>query len=41
MEKIFNFNIFKFSFKFASSIYDGKITLEDAKKDRYKMLKQP
>ena len=38
--KIFNFNIFKPSFKFASSIYDGKITLEEAKKDQYKMLKQ-
>ena len=31
--KIFNFNIFKLSFKF-------KITLEEAKKDQYKMLKQ-
>ena len=32
--KIFNFNIFKFFFKFASSIYDGKITLEKVKKDQ-------
>ena len=37
---ILNFNTFKLSFKFASSIYDGKITLEQAKKDQYKMLKQ-
>ena len=32
--KIFNFNTFKPSLKFASSIYDGKITLEEAKKDK-------
>ena len=32
--KIFNFNIFKLLFKFDSSIYDGKITLEEAKKDQ-------
>ena len=37
---IFNLNIFKLSFKFASSIYDGKITLEKAKKDQYQMFKQ-
>ena len=38
--KIFNFNIFKLSSKFASSIYDGKITLKEAKKDQLQMLKQ-
>ena len=38
--KIFNFNTFKLSFKFASSIYDRKITLEEAKMDQNKMLKQ-
>ena len=39
--KFFNCNTFKLSFKFASSIYDGKITLEEARKDQYnKMLKQ-
>ena len=31
--KMFNFNTFKTSFKFASIIYNGKITLEEAKKD--------
>ena len=31
--KFFNFNTFKPSFKFTSSIYNGKITLEEAKKD--------
>ena len=36
---IFNFNIFKLSFKFTSSIYDGKITLEKTKKDQYQMFK--
>ena len=39
-EKIFNFNIFKLSFKFASSIYDDKITLKEAKQDQYKMSNQ-
>ena len=38
--KIFNFNTFKSSFKFAPNIYHRKITLEEAKKDQYKMLKQ-
>ena len=38
--KIFNFNTFKLSFKFASSIYDRKIMLEEAKMDQNKMLKQ-
>ena len=37
---MFNFNTFKLSFNFASSIYDGKITLEEAKRDQKKMLKQ-
>ena len=37
---IFNFSTFKLSFKLASSIYHGKITLAEAKKDQYKMLKQ-
>ena len=32
--KFFNFNTFKLSFKFASSFYDGKITLEEAKRDQ-------
>ena len=36
---IFNFSTFKLSFKLASSIYHGKITLAEAKKDQYKMLK--
>ena len=39
-ETIFNFNIFKLSFTFASSTYDGKITLKEAKNDQYQMLKQ-
>ena len=38
--KIFNFNTFKSSLKFAPNIYHRKITLEEAKKDQYKMLKQ-
>ena len=38
--KIFNFNTFKSSLKFASSIYNGKITLEEAKEDQYEMFKQ-
>ena len=33
-------NTFKPSFRFPSSIYDGKITLEEAKRNQYKMLKQ-
>ena len=37
---IFNFDFFKCSFNFASSIYDSKITLEKTKKDKYKMLKE-
>ena len=37
--KCFNFNTFKASLKYASNIYKGKITLEEAKKDQYKMLK--
>ena len=37
--KFFNFNTFKPSLKYASSIYKGKITLEEAKKYQYKMLK--
>ena len=32
--KFFNFNTFKPSLKYASSIYKGKITLEEAKKDQ-------
>ena len=39
-EKIFNFNTFKPLFRFRSSIYDGKITLEEAKRNQYKMLQQ-
>ena len=39
-ETIFNFNIFKLSFTFASRTYDGKITLKEAKNDQYQMLKQ-
>ena len=35
-----NFDTFKLSFKIASSTYHDKITLEEAKKDQYKMLKQ-
>ena len=38
--KIFNFNTFKSSFKFAPNIYHRKITIEEAKKDQYKMLEQ-
>ena len=38
--KIFNFSTFKSSLKFASDIYNGKITLEEAKKDQYEMCKQ-
>ena len=38
--KIFNFNTFKSQLKFASSIYNGKITLEEAKEDQYEMFKQ-
>ena len=34
---IFNFNVFKSSLEFASDIYNGKILLVEAKKDRYKM----
>ena len=33
--------VFKTSFKFASTIYKGEITLEEAKKGQYNMLKQP
>ena len=33
--------VFKTSFKFASTIYNGEITLEEAKKGQYNMLKQP
>ena len=36
---IFNFNTFKSSLKFASNIYNGKDTLEEAKKDLYEMFK--
>ena len=32
--KFLNFNTFKPSLKYASSIYKGKITLEEAKKDQ-------
>ena len=32
--KMFNFNTFKPSLKFTSSIYNGKITLEETKKDQ-------
>ena len=39
-EKIFNFNTFKPSYRFPSSINDGKVTLEEAKRNQYKMLKQ-
>ena len=35
---IFNFNVFKSSLDFASDIYNGKISLEKAKNDRYKMF---
>ena len=35
-----NFDTFKLSFQIASSTYHDKITLEEAKKDQYKMLKQ-
>ena len=37
---IFNINVFKNSLDFASSIYDGKITLKEAKNDQYQMLRQ-
>ena len=37
---IFNFNVFKSTLDFASDIYNGKITLEEAEKDQYKMFKQ-
>ena len=35
-----NFDPFKLSSKISSSSYHDKITLEEAKKDQYKMLKQ-
>ena len=35
-----NFNNFESSLKFASNIYNGKITLEEAKNEKYKMLKE-
>ena len=35
-----NFDTFKLSFKISSSTYHDKVTLEEAKKDQYKMLKQ-
>ena len=35
-----NFDTFKVSSKISSSTYHDKITLEEAKKDQYKMLKQ-
>ena len=35
-----NFNTFKSLSKFASNIYNGKIKLEEAKKDQDKMLKK-
>ena len=39
-KKSFNFNIFKLLFKFSANIYDGKIILEEAKKDQHKKFKQ-
>ena len=38
--KLFNFNTFKPLLKFASNIYNGKITLGEAKKDQHEMFKQ-
>ena len=38
--KMFNFNTFKPSLKLASNIYDDKITVEEANKDQYEVLKQ-
>ena len=38
--KMFNSNTFKLSSRFTSNIYNGKITLEEAKKDQYQMFKQ-
>ena len=38
--KLFNFNTFKPLLKLASNIYNGKITLGEAKKDQYEMFKQ-
>ena len=38
--KIFNFNTFKPSSKLVSNIFNGKITLEETKKDQYEMFKQ-
>ena len=35
-----NFNNFESLLKFASNIYNGKITLEEAKNEKYKMLKE-
>ena len=39
MEKFLTLTFFKPLLKFASNIYNGKMTLEEAKKDQYKMLK--
>ena len=39
--KVFlNFNNFESSLKFASNIYNGKITLEEAKNEKYKTVKE-
>ena len=38
--KFFNFNTLKLSLKFASNIYNGKITLGELKKNQYEIFKQ-
>ena len=38
--KIFNFNTFKSSLEFASSICNGKVLLDEAKNSQYEIFKQ-
>ena len=40
VKKSFNFNVLKLLFKFSANIYDGKIILEEAKKDQHKKFNQ-
>ena len=40
MEQFLTLMFFKSSLDFASSIYDGKIKLKEAKNDQYQMLRQ-
>ena len=37
---MFNFSTFKLPLRFASSIYDNRLTLKETKKDKYEMLKK-